>query len=102
MRACAKIVAEPLERGFGMTLGNALRRILLSSCRARGHGGADRFRAARVFVHQGRARRCHRHHAERQEIALRMEGEGPKRMIVRKQGPGIVTAGDIQTVGDIE
>ncbi|HCR65784.1 MAG TPA: DNA-directed RNA polymerase subunit alpha, partial [Oceanicaulis sp.] len=27
----AKIIAEPLERGFGMTLGNALRRILLSS-----------------------------------------------------------------------
>jgi DNA-directed RNA polymerase alpha subunit len=33
---------------------------------------------------------------------MRMEGEGPKRMIVRKQGPGIVTAGDIQTVGDVE
>ena len=29
----AKIVAEPLERGFGLTLGNALRRILLSSLR---------------------------------------------------------------------
>jgi DNA-directed RNA polymerase subunit alpha len=31
-----------------------------------------------------------------------MEGEGPKRMVVRKQGPGVVTAGDIQTVGDVE
>jgi DNA-directed RNA polymerase subunit alpha len=36
------------------------------------------------------------------EIAIRMQGEGPKRMVVRKQGPGVVTAGDIQTVGDIE
>ena len=36
------------------------------------------------------------------EIALKMDGEGPKRMVVRKQGPGAVTAGDIQTVGDIE
>ncbi len=27
-----------------------------------------------------------------------MHGEGPKRMVVRKQGPGVVTAGDIQTV----
>ena len=36
------------------------------------------------------------------EIAIRMHGEGPKRMIVRKQGPGAVTAGHIQTVGDIE
>jgi DNA-directed RNA polymerase subunit alpha len=29
-----------------------------------------------------------------------MQGEGPKRMVVKKQGPGTVTAGDIQTVGD--
>ena len=36
------------------------------------------------------------------EIAIRMQGDGPKRMVVRKQGPGVVTAGDIQTVGDIE
>ena len=36
------------------------------------------------------------------EIAIRMQGEGPKRMVVRKQGPGVVTAGDIQTVADIE
>jgi DNA-directed RNA polymerase subunit alpha len=30
-----------------------------------------------------------------------MQGDGPKRMVVKKQGPGAVTAGDIQTVGDI-
>src|SRR6267154_1413944 len=30
-----------------------------------------------------------------------MQGEGPKRMVVKKQGPGVVTAGDIQTVGDV-
>jgi DNA-directed RNA polymerase subunit alpha len=36
------------------------------------------------------------------DIALKMQGEGPKRMVVKKQGPGEVTAGDIQTVGDIE
>jgi DNA-directed RNA polymerase subunit alpha len=36
------------------------------------------------------------------EIAIRMQGDGPKRMVVRKQGPGVVTAGDIQTVSDIE
>ena len=46
-RIVATVVAEPLERGFGMTLGNALRRILLSSLQ--GCGGdldADRRRAA--------------------------------------------------------
>ena len=36
------------------------------------------------------------------EIAIKMEGDDPKRMVVRKQGPGPVFAGDIQTVGDIE
>jgi DNA-directed RNA polymerase subunit alpha len=36
------------------------------------------------------------------EISIKMQGEGPKRMVVRKQGPGIVRAGDIQTVGDVE
>ena len=36
------------------------------------------------------------------EIAIKMEGDGPKRMVVRKQGPGAVVAGDIQTVGDVE
>ena len=35
------------------------------------------------------------------DIAIKMQGEGPKRMVVKKQGPGAVTAGDIQTVGDI-
>ena len=36
------------------------------------------------------------------EIAVKMDGEGPKRMTLRKQGPGQVKASDIQTVGDIE
>jgi DNA-directed RNA polymerase subunit alpha len=36
------------------------------------------------------------------DIAIKMQGEGPKRMVVKKQGPGQVTAGDIQTVGDID
>jgi DNA-directed RNA polymerase subunit alpha len=36
------------------------------------------------------------------DISVSMQGEGPKRMVLKKQGPGQVTAGDIQTVGDIE
>jgi DNA-directed RNA polymerase subunit alpha len=35
------------------------------------------------------------------DIAIKMQGEGPKRMVVKKSGPGAVTAGDIQTVGDV-
>jgi DNA-directed RNA polymerase subunit alpha len=36
------------------------------------------------------------------ETAVKMDGEGPKRMTLRKTGPGQVKAGDIQTVGDLE
>jgi DNA-directed RNA polymerase subunit alpha len=36
------------------------------------------------------------------EIAFRMNGEGPKRLVLKKEGPGTVTAGDIQLTGDIE
>jgi DNA-directed RNA polymerase subunit alpha len=35
------------------------------------------------------------------DISIKMQGEGPKRMVVKKSGPGAVTAGDIQTVGDV-
>ena len=44
--------AQPFERGFGTTIGNALRRVLLSLHRRRGDNrGQDRRRAARVPVH---------------------------------------------------
>lgn len=36
------------------------------------------------------------------EIALRMREEGPKRIVVCKEGPGVLRAGDISTVGDME
>ena len=50
-RRAATVVAEPLERGFGVTLGNALRRILLVVAAGRGGAvGAYRRRAARVFL----------------------------------------------------
>ncbi len=102
-RCIATVVAEPLERGFGVTLGNALRRILLSSLQG----------AAVTSVHiDGVLHEFSSISGVREDvtdivlnikdIAIRMEGEGPKRMVLRKQGPGAVTAGDIQTVGDVE
>ncbi len=54
----ATFVAEPLERGFGLTLGNALRRVLLLvAAGRRGHLDQDRERAARVLA---RSRACAR------------------------------------------
>jgi DNA-directed RNA polymerase subunit alpha len=36
------------------------------------------------------------------DISIKMQSDGPKRMMLKKQGPGIVTAGDIQVTGDIQ
>ncbi len=98
----ATVVAEPLERGFGLTLGNALRRVLLSSLQ----GAAVTSVQIDGVLHEFSSISGVREDVTDivlniKEIAIRMEGEGPKRMVVRKQGPGVVTAGDIQTVGDI-
>ena len=99
----ATVVAEPLERGFGTTLGNSLRRILLSSLQG----------AAVTAVHiDGVLHEFSSIPGVREDvtdivlniktIAIRMTGDGPKRMTLRKTGPGLVTAGDIGTVGDVQ
>ncbi|EFL90067.1 DNA-directed RNA polymerase subunit alpha [Ahrensia sp. R2A130] len=97
------LVAEPLERGFGLTLGNALRRVLLSSLQ----GAAVTAVQIDGVLHEFSSIPGVREDVTDiilniKELAIRMEGEGPKRMVVRKEGAGVVTAGDIQTVGDLE
>src|SRR6187399_3451360 len=98
-----RFVIEPLERGFGLTLGNALRRVLLSSLR----GAAVTAVQIDGVLHEFSSIAGVREDVTDivlniKEIAIKMEGDGPKRMVVRKQGPGAVVAGDIQTVGDVE
>ncbi|HEX9321362.1 MAG TPA: DNA-directed RNA polymerase subunit alpha [Xanthobacteraceae bacterium] len=98
----ATVVAEPLERGFGLTLGNALRRILLSSLQ----GAAVQSVHIDGVLHEFSSIPGVREDVTDivlniKDIAIKMQGDGPKRMVVKKQGPGQVTAGDIQTVGDI-
>ncbi|SDR38858.1 DNA-directed RNA polymerase subunit alpha [Pseudovibrio sp. Tun.PSC04-5.I4] len=99
----ASVVAEPLERGYGLTLGNALRRVLLSSLQ----GAAVTAIQIDGVLHEFSSIPGVREDVTDiilniKEIALRMESEGPKRMVLRKQGPGSVYAGDIETVGDVE
>ncbi|WP_062226438.1 DNA-directed RNA polymerase subunit alpha [Aureimonas frigidaquae] len=102
-RTRASLTAEPLERGFGLTLGNALRRILLSSLQ----GAAVTAIQIDGVLHEFSSIAGVREDVTDivlnvKEINIGMQGEGPKRMVLRKSGPGVVTAGDIQTVGDIE
>lgn len=97
------LIAEPLERGFGLTLGNALRRVLLSSLRGAAVTAVQIDGVLHEFSSIGGVREDVTDIVLNiKEIAIKMEGDGPKRMVVRKQGPGAVTAGDIQTVGDVE
>ena len=102
-RRVATAVAEPLERGFGVTLGNALRRTLLSSLQG----------AAITSIHiDGVLHEFSTIPGVREDvtdivlniktIAIRSNSDAPKRMTLRKTGPGSVTAGDIGTIGDIQ
>jgi DNA-directed RNA polymerase subunit alpha len=98
----ASVVAEPLERGYGLTLGNALRRVLLSSLQ----GASVVSVQIEGVLHEFSSIPGVREDVTDivlniKDIAIKMQGEGPKRMVVKKQGPGTVTAGDIQTVGDV-
>ena len=98
----ATIVAEPLERGFGMTLGNALRRVLLSSLQ----GAAVTALRIDGVLHEFSSIQGVREDVTDivlnvKQLAIRMQGEGPKRLQLTANGPGEVTAGQIQTTGDI-
>jgi DNA-directed RNA polymerase subunit alpha len=98
----ATVVAEPLERGFGVTLGNALRRVLLSSLQ----GAAVQSVHIDGVLHEFSSIPGVREDVTDivlniKDIAVKMQGDGPKRMVVKKQGPSTITAGDIQAVGDI-
>jgi len=103
VRRKAVFVAEPLERGFGMTLGNSLRRVLLSSLQ----GAAVTSIKIEGVLHEFSSLAGVREDVTDiilniKKLAIRMEGEGPKRLHLTATGPGEVTAGQIQTTGDIE
>ncbi len=99
----AKIVVEPLERGFGLTLGNALRRILLSSLQ----GGAVTAIKIDGVLHEFSVIPGVREDVT--DIVLNIKGlavavhsEGQKTMYLKAEGPCEVTAAMIETGHDVE
>ena len=99
----ATFVAEPLERGFGLTLGNSLRRVLLSSLQ----GAAVTSIKIENVLHEFSSLAGVREDVTDivlnvKQIALKMQGEGPKRLQLSATGPAEVTAGMIAATGDIE
>lgn len=100
-RRKARLVVEPLERGYGMTLGNALRRVLLSSLQGASITGVQ----IDGVVHEFSAISGVREDVTTivlnlKQVAIFMENDSSKRMILEAKGPGPVKAKQIQTTGD--
>jgi DNA-directed RNA polymerase subunit alpha len=99
----AQVTLEPLERGFGHTLGNALRRILLSSM----PGCAITEVEIDGVLHEystveGVQEDVIEVLLNLKDVALVMAGKDEVELTLAKEGPGAVTAGDIQTDHDVE
>ncbi len=90
-----KFECAPLERGFGLTLGNALRRVLISSLR----GSAITSVRVENVMHEfttipGVLEDVTDVILNLKEVRLRLNAPGPKEIVLNKKGPGEVTAGD--------
>ena len=99
----ATLVAEPLEKGFGLTLGTALRRVLLSSLQG----------CAPVYVKiDGVQHEFSSLPGVREDVCdiiLNLKGvyfkaltEGQHKAVIKAKGPAVVTAGMIETTGGVE
>lgn len=99
----AKIIAEPLERGFGMTMGNSLRRVLLSSLQ----GGAVTSIQIEGVLHEFSSVPGVREDVTDiilniKQLSVKVMSDTPKRLYLTATGPGEVTAGQISEVADVE
>ena len=99
----ARIVVEPLERGFGITIGNALRRVLLSSLQ----GAAITAVKIEGVVHEFGSIEGVREDVtdvilNLKSVVVRMDSADRKRVSIDVEGPCAVTAGMIQCGADIE
>jgi len=99
----ATVIAEPLERGFGLTLGNALRRVLLSSLQGSAITSVQIDNVLHEFSSVAGVREDVTDMVlNLKGVAIAMEVEGPKRVSISAKGPTIVTAGDIAETAGIE
>jgi DNA-directed RNA polymerase subunit alpha len=98
-----KFVIEPLERGFGITLGNALRRVLLSSLQ----GAAITAVRIEGVLHEfstlpGVIEDVTEIILNLKQVRLKMHGDGPRKGVFEMQGKGEVKAGNMTADPEIE
>jgi DNA-directed RNA polymerase subunit alpha len=98
-----RIVLEPFERGFGFTLGNALRRVLLSSMVG---AAITEVQIDNVLHEYSSIEGVHEDVVNillnLKGVALRLPGRDRAELTLKKKGPGVVTAGDITLERDVE
>ena len=102
-KSYAKITIEPLEKGFALTLGNALRRILLSSIQGT---------AVTAIQIDGVLHEFSSINGVREDVtdivlnikalSLKLKNPGPKKLILDAQGPGEIKAKNLNDSADIE
>jgi DNA-directed RNA polymerase subunit alpha len=98
-----KFSAQPFERGFGTTIGNALRRTLLSSIEGAAvtavkiEGVLHEFQSLSGVVEDATDLILNL-----KQVPFKLNGEGPKALYLRADQPGIVTSGMIEADGDVE
>ena len=102
-KSYARVIAEPLEKGYGLTLGNSLRRILLSSIR----GTAVTAIQIDGVLHEFTSIKGVREDVTDivlnvKSLALKSNSEGSKKLILDVKGPGVIKASNITQVNEIE
>jgi len=98
-----RFVIGPLESGFGITLGNALRRVLLSSLPGAAVTSVRLFDIPHEFTTiPGVREDVMQFMLQIKQLRLKMESQEPMRMSLQVHGEGTVTAGDIQAPPEIE
>ena len=102
-KSIAKVVAQPLEKGFGQTIGNSLRRILLSSIQ----GAAVTSIQIDGVLHEFSSIKGVREDVTDivlnvKNLAIKLNSDGPKKLILDAEGPKEVKAKDITLVSDIK
>jgi DNA-directed RNA polymerase subunit alpha len=98
-----KFSAQPFERGFGTTVGNALRRVMLSSIEGaavtavRIEGVLHEFQSIGGVVEDATDIVLNL-----KQVPFKLNGEGPKALYLRAEQPGVVNSGMIEADGDVE
>jgi len=100
---CGEFIIEPLERGFGHTLGNSIRRVLLSSIEG---AGITRIRVEDIMHEfstlEGMKEDMIEFITNLKGVVFKMESDESVLLKLEKKGPGTVKASDIKLSSDVE